>query len=1152
MKPANKMKKTLLFLFTLISLSAFAQVPDPNSVVSGKVYAFEIKGIRDTASFPWKVSDTIKLCTLRMPDGSFFYGVSQVAIDTVNKIATINFVRNSIDSAFSNLDTAYLRQVAVYTDDRGNLNVRLGDFTMPNYDPDSATLNIAIGVGALNGLTTGSGNTVVGYSALSLLDTGKSNTAIGMNAGATAKGDSNVLIGAGAGYSETGSNILHIANRIDRSLISGNFKDQYVVIRNKLFVDTFSTTPLKVTAEAALFLKNAGKLYPGQIYEVTNAGASRGFRGSVFVQAISEKSTSLYGIKKTPTDMNNPYAGLDFTGWGPTDSLKAIRVDGIDYLNDTILFTTDLVTSVTAVAAAINANPNSNVIAYVNTPPDKGTLIPKLILKWKYVNDSANGYVITISANAGITTAFVDVFASGHDLDTIYLDCEYDLDNDNIIYLRDRTINCSIRKEGQNNPGQNQWSMANFPWGRTEWELDDVHLANVRLDSTGVFFARRLQNNSLNHLDMDMEFEMTKCYVDTVIMQQSLGYNSSIIIRNTNAKGRIGANGQTLGSDANVTIDSCNIRTPGQLTTFQGITSFHGGFYMKKCRVLGAVNISNDFTGNGFFNATNQKGSVNVYNSTLSANGFNIRTNTFANAGTLSILNTDFTQVFTFDNCTVDGGGLIFDGVVSGASGTTIQNYTFANDAKGFVISGDTLPAGTFKGGRISRSEVRGEFTNTSAFNGAAGRGLSESTIAISNVQNILIPKNCIIKKITIIARNLTSSGAATLRIGLVGVNDSILKGRTLITSLNGMGYSFEPTPFASTKFTCVSITPGTANITGGFIRIIFEGIIADDTITQIATAVSPIDGTVTSISASSPVFNVGGVPITDAGTITIDWNNNPPRRLFFGGVNGRPQTSASLFYDSSLGKLRTSAYSFASDSLCYFQMNGTNIISAYTNDTERLRVTSNGGRTINGSGSVPSWSFINQTGAGLFTAATNQLCFSSGGAEAMRLDASMRLVIGGTSASFRLDVRGTAGVTETPTASATDSLIAKASTGQLVALARATGTYTPTLTGVNNVGASTAYQCRYERTGNTVTVYGKIDVDPTLTATSTQIGISLPIASNLAADQDCAGTAFCPAVAGQGAAILGDTTNDRAQMQWLAGDITNQTMFFTFTYIIL
>ena len=114
------------------------------------------------------------------------------------------------------------------------------------------------------------------------------------------------------------------------------------------------------------------------------------------------------------------------------------------------------------------------------------------------------------------------------------------------------------------------------------------------------------------------------------------------------------------------------------------------------------------------------------------------------------------------------------------------------------------------------------------------------------------------------------------------------------------------------------------------------------------------------------------------------------------------------------------------------------------------------------------------------------------------------------------------------------------------------TSNYTPTLTNVANLDASTAYDCYYIQIGDMIHVCGKVDINPALPATSTKLGISLPIASDLEQQGDCNGTAFCPAISGQGASILGDTTNNRAQMEYIAGDVTNQTMHFHFTYKVL
>lgn len=112
-------------------------------------------------------------------------------------------------------------------------------------------------------------------------------------------------------------------------------------------------------------------------------------------------------------------------------------------------------------------------------------------------------------------------------------------------------------------------------------------------------------------------------------------------------------------------------------------------------------------------------------------------------------------------------------------------------------------------------------------------------------------------------------------------------------------------------------------------------------------------------------------------------------------------------------------------------------------------------------------------------------------------------------------------------------------------------GAYTPTLTNTANLDGSTAYPCQYSRIGNTVTVSGRVDVDPTTTATTTQLGISLPIASNIAGDNQCAGAAFSATFSGAGAPIVGDAVNDRATMFWLCNFITNEAMFFIFQYQI-
>ena len=113
------------------------------------------------------------------------------------------------------------------------------------------------------------------------------------------------------------------------------------------------------------------------------------------------------------------------------------------------------------------------------------------------------------------------------------------------------------------------------------------------------------------------------------------------------------------------------------------------------------------------------------------------------------------------------------------------------------------------------------------------------------------------------------------------------------------------------------------------------------------------------------------------------------------------------------------------------------------------------------------------------------------------------------------------------------------------------TGTWTPTLTNVTNLTASTAYLSTYLRAGSFAVGFGKADVDPTA-AGLCQLGLSLPVASNFVNDFECAGVAFASGIAGQGAAVIADAANNRAEMNWIAVDTTNQPMFFIFGYRII
>lgn len=112
-------------------------------------------------------------------------------------------------------------------------------------------------------------------------------------------------------------------------------------------------------------------------------------------------------------------------------------------------------------------------------------------------------------------------------------------------------------------------------------------------------------------------------------------------------------------------------------------------------------------------------------------------------------------------------------------------------------------------------------------------------------------------------------------------------------------------------------------------------------------------------------------------------------------------------------------------------------------------------------------------------------------------------------------------------------------------------GTYTPTASAEANTTV-TPTAAQYMRVGTVVTVSGGFTADPTLTTTATSFELTLPISSNLGAVANLAGVAFCGAIVGQGAEVLGVVANDTAKVKWVSADITSQAWGYTYSYQIL
>lgn len=112
-------------------------------------------------------------------------------------------------------------------------------------------------------------------------------------------------------------------------------------------------------------------------------------------------------------------------------------------------------------------------------------------------------------------------------------------------------------------------------------------------------------------------------------------------------------------------------------------------------------------------------------------------------------------------------------------------------------------------------------------------------------------------------------------------------------------------------------------------------------------------------------------------------------------------------------------------------------------------------------------------------------------------------------------------------------------------------GTYTPTVTNGTNIAANTPQVARYERVGNTVTVSGYIDIDPTAGGgTVSDLRLSLPIASNFSGVTQCSGT-FSDGNNNNGRIVSVAATDD-AQFIFNSNTTANTSFSYIFQYQVI
>jgi hypothetical protein len=116
-------------------------------------------------------------------------------------------------------------------------------------------------------------------------------------------------------------------------------------------------------------------------------------------------------------------------------------------------------------------------------------------------------------------------------------------------------------------------------------------------------------------------------------------------------------------------------------------------------------------------------------------------------------------------------------------------------------------------------------------------------------------------------------------------------------------------------------------------------------------------------------------------------------------------------------------------------------------------------------------------------------------------------------------------------------------------------GVYTPDLTAILNASNLVAYQCQYMKVGNTVTVSGRLNSKSVGSFSVSQVGISLPVASDFGNDYECAGVGQGIVVSSRTldttSAIYADPANDYAVLDYRAMTTNTYNHYFTFTYLV-
>lgn len=296
-------------------------------------------------------------------------------------------------------------------------------------------------------------------------------------------------------------------------------------------------------------------------------------------------------------------------------------------------------------------------------------------------------------------------------------------------------------------------------------------------------------------------------------------------------------------------------------------------------------------------------------------------------------------------------------------------------------------------------------------------------------------------------------------------------------------------------------------------------------------------------LSVSSPAVPISSL-IAAAASNTIDNANYPQTWQWstLSGANGlklaSASTAGSVQYLLSVDMSGAMATSSTSTACGYF-------LNAHTGTNS-----TNNGLLAFASGGTTNYGIVCSGAGGQWGTAAGASIYAQG---RMRIEGQID-TYGSSSGIVTIKPAATAGTwtfTLPPSAGNVNEVLitdgsGTASWGNPLALT----SYTPTLFNTTNVSASTASVTRAYRSGTFMYVYGVVTIDATSAGAASELGMSLPTASNLANVYDLAGTGA--QADGTAVQISADATNDRAKFSFTPVTATNNQYSFQFCYIVI